>query len=570
MSDPTGERRNTIRFGIMCTGTRFQAWQAKCLQKLLALEHVEPALLIIDDDALRHGGLLQNARKLKNLGRLAWYLFSLLERGISRAMRPVDMNERLAGIPSLRCAVLRKGKYSEYFREDDIAEIRRYDLDFILRFGFNIIRGEILSVPRYGVWSFHHDDEQKYRGGPPGFWEMYNGDCVTGAILQRLTDSLDAGIVLKKGYRKTILTSYTHSRDGMFLDSADWPAQVCADLQRGDCSYLNNAPSETTARIFRTPGNAQMLVFLLKLFKNNLGELSKKLFVADKWNIGVVNEPITRFLETGPAPDVTWMPPPERGRFFADPFALSRDNVLHILLEDYSYAASKGRISSFSIDGENIAGPRAVLDESWHMSHPYIVEYAGSIYCIPETCDAREVALYRAGGFPENWAKVATLIGDFAGVDTTVVEYRDRWWLFATDQDDGPNHKLRIFFAPKLTGPWERHFLNPAKIDVRSSRPAGTPFMHHGALIRPSQDCSEYYGRRIVLNRITKLTPYEFEEEYAGTIEPYETGPYAHGTHTVSAAAGVTVIDGMKKVFVGGDPAMVVHKLRRIFTSSGH
>ena len=40
---------------------------------------------------------------------------------------------------------------------------------FMLRVGFNIIRGEILNVPKYGVWSFHHDDEVKYRGGPAGY-----------------------------------------------------------------------------------------------------------------------------------------------------------------------------------------------------------------------------------------------------------------------------------------------------------------------------------------------------------------------------------------------------------------
>jgi len=85
-----------------------------------------------------------------------------------------------------------------YFNAEDVATINKKDLDFILRFGFNIIRGEILNAARYGVWSFHHDDERKYRGSPPGFWELYYRDPVTGSILQRLTDRLDGGIVLKR------------------------------------------------------------------------------------------------------------------------------------------------------------------------------------------------------------------------------------------------------------------------------------------------------------------------------------------------------------------------------------
>ena len=38
---------------------------------------------------------------------------------------------------------------------------------------------------------------------PPGFWEIHNGDPVTGVILQRLTETLDGGVVLHAGWFKT-------------------------------------------------------------------------------------------------------------------------------------------------------------------------------------------------------------------------------------------------------------------------------------------------------------------------------------------------------------------------------
>jgi len=37
------------------------------------------------------------------------------------------------------------------FSPTDLEVIREYNLDVVLRFGFNIIRGEILKVPRYGI-----------------------------------------------------------------------------------------------------------------------------------------------------------------------------------------------------------------------------------------------------------------------------------------------------------------------------------------------------------------------------------------------------------------------------------
>jgi hypothetical protein len=43
----TGERRQ-LCFGVMCAGTRFAAWEAECLDRLVALENTYFALLIID------------------------------------------------------------------------------------------------------------------------------------------------------------------------------------------------------------------------------------------------------------------------------------------------------------------------------------------------------------------------------------------------------------------------------------------------------------------------------------------------------------------------------------------
>ena len=40
-----------IRFGIICKETTFPTWQAQSIQKLIALDDVEPALLIKCDDS---------------------------------------------------------------------------------------------------------------------------------------------------------------------------------------------------------------------------------------------------------------------------------------------------------------------------------------------------------------------------------------------------------------------------------------------------------------------------------------------------------------------------------------
>ena len=65
------------------------------------------------------------------------------------------------------------------------------------------------------------------------------------------------------------------------------------------------------------------------------------------------------------------------------------------------------------------------------------------------------------------------------------------------------------------------------------------------SLIRPAQDASGGYGRRIVLNKIDVLTPVEYRETPVGSIE---TGwlPGVVRTHTYTADGGFEALDGLR------------------------
>ena len=122
-------------------------------------------------------------------------------------------------------------------------------------------------------------------------------------------------------------------------------------------------------------------------------------------------------------------------------------------------------------------------------------------------------------------------------IDPTIFQYEGRWWLFGTRADAGDNFKLFGWHADELTGPWRPHSANPLKTDIRSSRPAGPPFVHDGALYRPAQDCSTGYGAAVVVNRVLTLTPDAFEEEIVSRIAPDTGGRYPTGLHTLCGVA---------------------------------
>jgi len=298
--------------------------------------------------------------------------------------------------------------------------------------------------------------------------------------------------------------------------------------------------------------------------RNRVAKKFQDFFCHQNWNVGVVEEPIHAFLEEDARPRIRWLPPIGRGKYLADPFGIVQGGRTYGFCEEFDYTSYKGVVSFFDLSGlDDLRPPSTVLEMPFHMSYPYIFPFEGHVYCVPETHEAKEISLYRAEEFPYRWIKISTLVPGFAGVDPTVFSFGGRWWLASTDGDDGPNTRLFVWHAESLRGPWRPHAANPVRLGANGTRPAGTPFRHKGELYRPAMDSSRTYGRRIVLNRIVKLTPSEFEEEKARLVEPPKKGRYRDGIHTISAVGNWTLVDGLQITFQRVEFQMTVEKERR-------
>lgn len=85
-------------------------------------------------------------------------------------------------------------KTNNPYAPDIINRIRQFNLDVLLLIGgFGIIKEPLLSITPIGILSYHHGDMRKYRGMPPGFWELYYGEKEMGITVQILSKRLDAG-----------------------------------------------------------------------------------------------------------------------------------------------------------------------------------------------------------------------------------------------------------------------------------------------------------------------------------------------------------------------------------------
>jgi hypothetical protein len=255
-------------------------------------------------------------------------------------------------------------------------------------------------------------------------------------------------------------------------------------------------------------------------------------------------------VESGEKP--TWkdfkrLPPPP-DRIWADPFIWTQENKYYVFIEEMPFSTNRGHISCLTFDRQlNLLSNDIVLERQYHLSYPFLFEYDGELYMLPETGENRSIEAYRCTQFPNKWKFAKTLIPDIHAVDATLLEANGKWWLFASmaNEDGIAWDTLNLYYADHpLSDSWTPHPCNPIVRDIRLARPAGEIFSRDGYLIRPSQDCFSRYGYATNFNRILKLT----ESDYAETCEATFTPPRLSrliSTHTWSTVEGLTAIDAV-------------------------
>ncbi|WP_461787815.1 glucosamine inositolphosphorylceramide transferase family protein [Pedobacter sp.] len=242
---------------------------------------------------------------------------------------------------------------------------------------------------------------------------------------------------------------------------------------------------------------------------------------------------------------------PPRDRFWADPFVVAKEDKLYFFIEELEYRDGKGYIAVIEFDQNSQKQvSHKIIEQSYHLSYPFIFECAGSYYMIPESTSNRTIELYWCEDFPFKWSYQSTLMHNVNAADTTIIYHNAKYWMFTlieSQESEKRNADLHIFYCDDiLSDKWMAHAANPVLVDVGSARPAGNIFERDGVLYRPSQDCSKRYGWALVINKIVTLNEEEYVEELIQHLPPnWERGLLA--THTINTMKELTVIDVLVK-----------------------
>ncbi|KAL4332764.1 hypothetical protein GQ457_07G018890 [Hibiscus cannabinus] len=202
--------------------------------------------------------------------------------------------------------------------------------------------------------------------------------------------------------------------------------------------------------------------------------------------------------------------------FVADPFLYVQGDTFYLFYETKNSYTMQGDIGvAKSIDrGATWQQLGIALDEEWHLSYPYVFNYLGQVYMMPESRQKGELRLYRVTNFPLEW-ELDRIIMKKPLVDSFIIDHDGEYWLFGSEHYFGTaNGRLEIWYSSSPLGPWEPHKKNPIYNTYSSfgARNGGRPFRYNGNLYRVGQDCGETYGRRVRIFKVEVLSRVDYKE----------------------------------------------------------
>ncbi|NHN61424.1 MULTISPECIES: hypothetical protein [Halorussus] len=216
--------------------------------------------------------------------------------------------------------------------------------------------------------------------------------------------------------------------------------------------------------------------------------------------------------------------------FVADPFLFAADGVWHLFFEVFNRdRRPTGVVGHATSDaGRSWTYDRVVLRDEVHLAFPYVFEWAGDYYMVPDRWDRKDPAsirLFRTDSLPDGWAPVSTIVDPGRQLaDCVVFRWDDRWWALL-GSDDG-RYELCAYYADDLLADeWTPHRENPVVSGrPEGARPGGRPIVGDDRILVFFQDCAAQYGDKVRAYDVETLTP----EAYADRERP--ESPILEGT----------------------------------------
>jgi hypothetical protein len=562
MGTPLKIMNQKLKIGLMLDSFNIPAWVYSVIQRIQLGNSGQFSLVILNDGNRSNSHSSSGVNLYSMLNRVDEKLFSKKPD----PNHVMNAKELLAEVPVLSVAPKDDGEIL-FLGEADLDAIRDYQLDILVKFGIAGLMLEALNVSKYGTWFYYHGDDRLMKCGPPGFWEVVENWSETGAAIIAMGGRFSPNRVLFRSHFFTYPLSPARHRSYYFWATTTFlPRQIERLHSLGEEKFLQETEKFNRALLrkvknYEEPSNQVTLQSAGKLVRRLMAEFFKRVLWVDQWYLlfSFQKDQANNFNEYRkliPGRDVFW----------ADPHVIHTNGKYYIFIEEYSRKNRKGHISVIELDEQgNASSPVTILEKDYHLSYPFVFEWQGVFYMVPESLQNRTIDLYQCVEFPHTWVHNQCLMENVSAVDTTLIQFAGRWWLFtaiAENEAGAPNVELFLFSREHLLeGDWKAHPQNPIVSDVKCARPAGSIFLKEGKLFRPSQDCSHLYGYGFDLNEVTVLSEKNYSERKTLSVRPGWDEKIL-GTHTYAKKDNLTIIDVFTHIrkFAKNASVGVMHK----------
>jgi hypothetical protein len=528
-----------LRIGVVLDGMQAPAWAGWALEAIRAQEGLELALAVISD------------RVEKRRRSALFALYEALDRRVFRdasdALEPVEVTTSLEGVPIVR---LPAGPEQREKYDHSLPETASDGsvLDVLVCLGTPLAPGNLPFVVRHGIWYLHLGDPRRNGDEPALFWEVFSAEPASEAALEAVDETPEGRRVLYRSATATDPISLQRTRNAAYWKSARFVLRRLDDLAAGRWAP-DLEPAVTRGQQGRVPSNADAVRHMARLAGRVTQRRLRSAAYRRQWFLGVRQRRADTLPHEDPSPWQVVSPPVDRQ--WADPFVFERDGETLVFFEQLGYGDAKGELAVARVErnGE-LSEAEPILRAPHHLSYPYVFRDGEGTFMIPESGEAQRVELWAATDFPTGWTPVEALLEGVQAVDASVLHHDGLYWMWVSQPfaDGRLGDETFLYFSDRLDSGWTAHPRNPVVSDARCARPAGRPFLHGDAVIRPAQDGTGRYGSRLVFNVVEMLTPDEYQERPVGLLDPSWAGEHNLCVHTYTFDGRFEATDGRRLV----------------------
>ena len=426
--------------------------------------------------------------------------------------------------------------------KQNISELKEYDLDLLIAFELNKPSQILSQASRLGLLSFYHDEQNQKFKYPICFEEVLKKQNKTSFNILHVAPQTQKVVRILKGSFVTHSFFLTNQRN-LFLRRNFYMQKILKDIHQGKNLNGKSLKLESQINKIATPrimDQFRYIIHVSSIIKNRI--LNRFINKRDNWNVGIN---FSNWKDFDFIKSIIFKNPD--GHYLADPFILKEGAETYCFVEDYDWSKGKGSIAAYQISSGDPINLGIVLEESFHLSFPYIFKYESKIYMLPESSDNMDIRIYESVEFPTKW-KLKTIIKEnVSAADSMIFSRNGMWWLFSNINPIGGRDycsELSIFYTDNpIDGEWMPHEKNPVIFDPSSARNGGM-VLDNDSLYRVGQiqTFGMYGGGGVSINQIVELTPSSYKEQSVLKLYPkFQQG--IKGAHHLHSDGGITAFD---------------------------